>query len=167
MGGHVRAAARNWPMLAGGAVVAALALVVSLQIHAFGNQLRRAEDDRQVLSEQVEQLGGVPLVSPTAGPPGERGPQGPPGVPGPQGVPGPPGPSGKPGKPGADGEPGVGQQGAEGPPGPPGVRGEQGPPGDRGPAGPPPAAWSFTWLGVTYTCRPVEPGSATYHCEGT
>ncbi|WP_433519031.1 hypothetical protein ACQP2T_28040 [Nonomuraea sp. CA-143628] len=82
MGAHVRGLRRNWLVLSGAAVVAVLVAVISMQIHAFGAQLRQAEDDRQVLSEQVQRLGGVPLVSPSAGPPGQRGSQGQKGDPG-------------------------------------------------------------------------------------
>lgn len=185
MARHVRALRKNWLVLVGGGVVALLAVLVSMQVHAFGAQLRQAEDDRVVLSDQVERLGGVPLVSPSPGPPGQRGNPGPQGSTGPQGMTGPvgsPGPRGPKGDPGQAGVPAVngtpgkdggqgpageqgpqGEQGERGEAGEPGPRGEQGQPGPRGET---PAEWTFTHLGVTYTCRPVEAGSTTYRCEG-
>jgi len=184
MGEHVRSVRRNWRLYVGGIALGILALVVSVQINSFGAQLRKAEDDRHVLVDQVERLGGVPLVSPTPGPRGERGE---PGAPGPRGDPGPAGPPGSPGSDGEDGADGkdgsTGQRGDPGPAvtGPPGLKGDPGTPGPRGeqgakgepgsrgepgPAGPPPSGWTFTWLGVTYTCRPTEQGSTTYQCEG-
>lgn len=170
-------------------VFAALMVALMLQVNVFGERLRKAEADRDVLSEQVERLGGVPLVSPSAGPPGERGPVGPPGqtIVGPRGQTGPSGPPGRAGKDGKDGVPGpagvAGSPGPRGEPGetvtgPPGPRGEPGkdgadgkdstvpgPQGERGPQGPPPASWTFTHLGITYTCTPDEPGGTTYTCR--
>jgi hypothetical protein len=52
-----------------------------VQINELGERVRQAESDRTILSEQVERMGGVPLVSPSAGPPGERGDVGPAGRP--------------------------------------------------------------------------------------
>jgi hypothetical protein len=149
-------------------------------------QLGKLERDRAILAEQVERLGGVPLVSPTPAARGERGAQGPPGPPGVQGPAGPPGAAGPKGEPGQAGPRGpggpMGPLGMPGPTGPagqrgeqgaPGPRGEQGPPGpqgpqgERGPAGPAPSGWTFSWLGATYSCRPVEPGSTAYRCEPT
>jgi uncharacterized membrane protein len=195
MGVHVRRIRRNWLVLAAAGVIGVLVVFISVQIHAFGEQLRKAEEDSHVLAEQVERLGGTPLVSPAPIPAGERGPAG---QPGPQGEPGPsgpdgsPGPTGKPGKdgtpgrPGPTGPPGVqgspGPQGepgdtVTGPPGPKGDKGENGKdgtdgakgasgdPGPRGEPGPPPTSWTFTHLGITYRCTPTEPESTTYTCE--
>jgi hypothetical protein len=157
-----------------------------VQINELGERVRQAESDRTILSEQVERMGGVPLVSPSAGPPGERGDAGPRGFQGPPGPSGPPGPRGAAGQPGRDGAvgptgpPGMqgpqGEAGARGEPGetvtgppgasgPPGERGPQGEAGPRGEAGPPPAGWTFTHEGVTYTCGPASPGSTTYTCN--
>jgi len=201
MGEHVRRARRNWLIIAIAAVVAVLGIWASVQINALGSQLREAEENQQVLVEQVERLGGEPLVSPSVGPPGERGergetgppgqtivgprgsagPSGPPGKPGRDGKdgapgsPGPPGPPGAVGSPGPRGEPGATVTGPPGPKGEPGedgkdgVDGSPGPQGERGPRGepgPPPSGWTYTdHLGVTHTCTPVEPGSATYTCK--
>lgn len=178
---------RLWPLpLLVAVVFAAVLAALMVQIHAVQEQIAATERDNAVLADQVRQLGGVPAVTPHPGPPGERGdigPQGPQGPPGASGMPGPRGADGKPGKDGQDGSPGPpgpsgppgatvtgpsgppgpkGEQGDEGPQGSPGLRGEEGP---RGPEGPPPTGWTFAWLGVTYTCRPVEPGSTAFRCE--
>lgn len=174
MGEHVRRVRRNWLIIAIAAVVALLGLWASVQINALGEQLRISQENQQVLSDQVEELGGKPLVSPSVGPPGERGEPGatgPPGqtIVGPRGSQGPSGPPGRPGRDGKDGVPGpagvAGSPGPRGEPGetvtgPPGPRGEPGedgvdgvdgkdstvpgPQGERGPAGPPPSGWTYT-----------------------
>jgi hypothetical protein len=137
MGEHVRRVRRNWALIAGVAVAAVLGLWVSIQVNALGERVRNAEDDRQVLVEQVQRLGGVPLVSPSPGPPGERGAVGPSGPPGPQGQPGPSGPPGPQGDDGDDGRNAVdGKDGAAGEPGTPGDTGPAGPKGDPGETGP-------------------------------
>lgn len=99
------------------------------------------------------------------------GPRGDPGkdstIPGPPGadstVPGPPGAPGKdstvPGPQGPRGERGADST-VPGPPGPAGERGPQGEPG----AGP--SSFTFTYLGMPYTCTPNPPGSSTYTCSG-
>lgn len=73
MGEHVRRVRRNWLLIAAAAVIGVLVVVISVQINALGEQLRKAESDRQVLADQVQRLGGVPMVSPSPGPRGERG----------------------------------------------------------------------------------------------
>jgi hypothetical protein len=145
-----------------------------VQINELGERVRQAESDRTILSDQVERLGGTPLVSPSVGPPGERGERGeagPPGqtIVGPRGSPGPSGPAGRPGRdgvagptgppgvagsPGPKGEPGESVTGPPGPRGEPGADGKDGvdgkdstvpgPQGERGPAGPPPSGWTYT-----------------------
>lgn len=190
MGVHVRRIRRNWLLVAAVAVIGVLVVIISIQINALGEQLRKAEEDSHALADQVEQLGGVPLVSPSPGPPGERGepgPTGPPGatIVGPRGPAGPSGPPGRDGKDGAQGPAGAaGSPGPRGEPGetvtgPPGPRGEPGkdgadgkdstvpgPQGERGPAGPPPSGWTYTdHLGFKYQCTPNEPGSTTYTCK--
>ena len=82
MGVHVRRLRRNWLLVSAAAVIGVLVVVISMQIHALGEQLRQAESDSAVLSDQVKRMGGVPLVSPSAGPPGERGKVGDKGDPG-------------------------------------------------------------------------------------
>jgi len=133
----------------------------------------------------------VPGVSIVAGPPGPAGPAGPPGIPGadgativgPRGLAGPSGqvgPAGMPGLVGAPGSPGPqGPQGSAGPAGPQGSAGPAGPagaPGSPGPSGPsgadgqPPQSWTFTYLGVSYTCTrstPFDPSAPTYDCAPT
>lgn len=110
------------------------------------------------LHDQVERLGGnpvveprdirtpVPTVTPSPGPTGPRGaagalgprggsgPRGQAGESGAPGARGPQGPQGPPGEPGAPGE--TGPAGAPGEAGPPGEPGAQGPPGPPGPPGP-------------------------------
>ncbi|MBN6054502.1 collagen-like protein, partial [Nonomuraea sp. RK-328] len=179
---------RLWPLPLGVAVVFAAVLAgLMAQIQGVRTDLDAAVRDREVLSDQVERLGGVPLVSPSPGPRGERGPAGPAGatVVGPRGLPGPTGPAGRDGKDGKDGAQGpqgvAGSPGPRGEPGatvtgPPGPRGEAGkdgqdgkdgavgPKGDKGDPGPPPSSWTFTVAGITYQCTPTETGSTTYTC---
>jgi hypothetical protein len=121
--------------------VAALAWIVITQTQ-LSHDLRTANEARDALARQVQQLGGTPV----AGSPGSRGGIGPTGVAGPSGPSGPSGPvgatgpSGKSGTPGASGTPG--QIGASGSPGSAGSAGDigpsgpAGPQGDTGPAGP-------------------------------
>lgn len=184
---------RSWllPVIAG-TVFAAVLGALMMQVFDVREQVRAAEQDNAVLADQVRQLGGVPHVTPSAGPRGERGdagPSGPPGPPGPSGRPGrdgkdgaagrpgrdgAPGPTGPPGPPGAQGIPGLpgpkgepGQDGKDGAQGPKGEQGEPGPRGEPGPPGPAPASWTFTVAGVTYRCTPDAPESTTYTCTPT
>lgn len=113
---------------------ALLAGAAFLTVQNLAADLRTANEARDALAQQVQQLGGTPV----AGEPGSRGDVGPSGPPGPQGDPGPLGPTGPVGPSGSpcqDGANGVGQTGA---PGSPGQDGEtvMGPPGPAGPAGP-------------------------------
>jgi hypothetical protein len=125
-------------------------LIITMQ--GLAHDLRAANEARDALAAQVQQLGEKPV----AGPPGSRGepgkgtvgPTGPPGPQGdigPSGPPGPSGPSGPVGPSGTPGADGVGETGAPGqdgaagdagPAGPPGPQGEPGPAGPAGPAGP-------------------------------
>lgn len=156
---QIRAEERRWrrgdALTVGGAVlVGALFAWIFLSIQALTTDLQAANDARDALARQVQQLGEQPVAGPpgSRGEPGESvtGPKGEPGGTGPSGPPGPSGPAGKDGKPGAVGASGaagaVGAVGPTGPPGPQGVQGEagprgpqgeQGPKGDTGPAGPP------------------------------
>jgi hypothetical protein len=125
-----------------GILLALLVAYIWWQTSQLTHDLRTANQARDALASQVQQLGGKPV----AGPPGSRGEPGASvtGPPGPSGPPGPPGPSGAnaTGKPGADGEDGT--PGAAGQPGEPGQDGESvtgpagppGPQGEPGPAGP-------------------------------
>lgn len=80
---------RSWPLaLTAAVLLAAMMTAGMVTISDVREQIRSGERDRAVLSEQVENLGGVPLVSPSAGPAGERGQKGEPGPPGPTGSPG-------------------------------------------------------------------------------
>lgn len=142
-------------------IVAAVALGgafawIVLTVQGLNHQLKTANEARDALAAQVEQLGEKPVSGPpgSRGEPGESvtGPPGPRGNPGPSGPPGPTGPSGPAGENGTDGGEGTpgapglagatgpagvpGPQGEPGPAGPAGSAGEQGPPGERGPAGP-------------------------------
>jgi hypothetical protein len=115
----------------------ALAWIV-ITMQGLSHDLHQANDARDALAQQVQQLGGNPV----AGPPGSRGEPGPAGV----GPSGPPGPAGRPGAPAipVPGSPGPpGRPGADskvpGPPGPTGLPGANstvaGPPGPMGPPG--------------------------------
>lgn len=109
-------------------------LWIVLTLQSLASDLRTANQARDALARQVQQLGGTPV----AGEPGSRGDVGPSGPPGPQGDPGPLGPTGPvgpSGSPGQDGAIGVGQTGARGSPGQDGAT-VMGPPGPAGPAGP-------------------------------
>lgn len=82
---------------------------------------------------------------------------------------GPAGADGIDGSPGSNGVNGSdGQNGAQGVPGPAGPQGELGPAGPQGiqgepgPVGPAPASFSFTFLGVPYTC--TNTGTGDYTC---
>lgn len=169
-------------------VVLGLAVLLWLvwTVKSLAGELREANDARDALASQVQQLGGEPVAGPPgsrgqvgpegpAGDPGDRGPMGPQGPggetgpsgsPGPSGAPGEAGPSGEPGSQGQAGEAGPpGPQGDPGPAGPQGEPGEQGPRGERGAAGPAPSSWSFTYQGTTYRCTPVSEGSTRYSCD--
>ncbi|MDX2953358.1 collagen-like domain-containing protein [Streptomyces caniscabiei] len=125
-----------------GGLLALLVAYIWWQTSQLTHDLRTANEARDALATQVQQLGEKPV----AGPPGSRGEPGVSvtGPPGPSGPPGPQGPSGvsATGKPGEDGEDGT--PGAAGQPGEPGQDGESvtgpagppGPQGEPGPAGP-------------------------------
>lgn len=165
---------------------------LAVQVVALSHDLRAANDARDALALQVESLGGKPVAGPpgSRGEPGESvvGPSGSPGSPGPPGASGKPAPTltpspgasgapGEPGEPGADstvaGPPGAsGQPGADstvpGPAGPAGKDGADGQDGTDGTDGRPPAGWTFTYLGATYTCRPVDDfdeSNPQYDCQ--
>jgi hypothetical protein len=129
-----------------GVLLALLVAYIWWQTSQLAHELRTANEARDALARQVQQLGEKPV----AGPPGSRGEPGvsvtgPPGVRGEPGEPGDPGPSGRPGVDGEDGadgsdgqagEPGpAGATGPTGPAGPPGPQGEPGPAGPRGEQG--------------------------------
>ena len=87
---------RRGNVIAAAAIVlaaGALAAVVSAFL-VLSQDLREANHARDLLAQQVEELGGTPV----AGPPGSRGATGSSGLVGPSGPIGPPGPSGRPGK---------------------------------------------------------------------
>jgi hypothetical protein len=129
-------------------VVVALSLLawVVITMQQLSHDLRTANDARDALAQQVQQLGHKPVAGPpgSRGAPGQsitgpRGPQGSPGPTGPPGLIGPVGPSGSPGKTGingTDGSNGIGQTGAPGAAGNNGVAGPTGPQGEPGPTGP-------------------------------
>jgi Collagen triple helix repeat (20 copies) len=133
-------------------VIGALAVLcwVVITMQQLAADLHDANQARDLLARQVQQLGGHPVV----GPPGTRGEPGAfiTGPAGPRAEPGSTGPSGTPGRPGKDGAAGhdgdtgatgtdgqtgpTGPQGEQGPAGATGPQGEQGPRGDTGPEGP-------------------------------
>ena len=192
---EIRAEERRWRRGDFFAVVAAVVLGAAfawivLSIQGMAQDLHAKDSDIAALAQQVKGLGGTPVAGPSgspgkAGAAGTRGPRGPRGSPGPGGTSGKPAPtltpspgasgaSGAPGKPGADstvpgptGPPGPSSTVA-GPSGPPGPAGSDGADGKDGSDGKPPASWTFTYLGVTYTCRPVDgfdPDNPKYDCE--
>ncbi|GHH83891.1 collagen-like protein [Streptomyces capitiformicae] len=130
-----------------GVLLALLVAYIWWQTSQLTHDLRTANEARDALARQVQQLGEKPV----AGPPGSRGNRGrrSTGPPGPSGPPGPPGPAGvnatgEPGKNGEDGVPGASGQPGEpgqdgesvtGPAGPPGPQGEPGPSGPQGEPG--------------------------------
>lgn len=87
--------------------------------------------------------------------------QGPAGEDGSDGSNGQDGLAGKDGQNGSQGQPGaIGPQGEPGIAGPPGPQGEPGVPGATGPA---PTSFTYTFLGITYTC--VNSGDGNYVCS--
>lgn len=139
---HVRRVRRSVWLIVALVVLAAFTWWVVSTIGALGDRLRESERDNALLSQQVRQMGGQPLVSPrpgAAGPQGQPGQPGGPGQPGETGRPGQPGQTGRPGGPGGRGPAGPsgtpGTPGQAGQPGAPGEQGTQGPAGERGPAG--------------------------------
>lgn len=143
---------------------------MAVQVVQLSASLRDANAARDVLAQQVQQLGHTPV----AGPPGSRGDPG-------QSIIGPPGPEGPPGRDAPTQTPVPGPSGPPGEPGPastiPGPEGPQGRPGadstvpgPAGPAGQPPMSWTITYKGDTFTCRRVDnfdPANPQYHCEQT
>jgi len=135
----------EWLIGLTGAILLLFMAWLAIQVVGLSGDLRSANEARDALASQVQDLG----ASPVAGPPGSRGepgesivgPQGPPGepgAPGPQGPTGPPGSKGRDGVDGDTGEPGEpGTVGATGPAGPAGPAGPQGEPGPQGPRGAP------------------------------
>ncbi|MFD6968395.1 collagen-like protein [Streptomyces sp. NPDC059949] len=131
------------------AAVAALGLAgfafLIILMQGLGHDLRAANEARDQLATQVEQLGESPVAGPPGsrgepghgvdGPPGPRGEPGATGSPGADGSPGPSGPPGPSGSPGVTGSPGPSGAAVTGPAGPPGPQGEQGPAGPQGPPG--------------------------------
>lgn len=145
-------------------------------------------------ARQIQSTPGPAGATGDRGPMGPVGPAGPQGIPGQTGRPGntgntgATGATGSPGVAGRDGATGAtgsqgqpgqdGQTGAVGPAGPAGKDGQDGAPGPVGPAGPagppgqngsdgkPPTSWTFTYLGVTYTCtrNNTDDSSPTYSC---
>lgn len=120
-------------------------LWVVLTLQSLASDLRTANEARDALATQVQQLGGTPVAGKPGsrgevGPAGQRGEKGDRGEPGPIGPTGPSGApgddgisvTGSPGAPGADGDTVVGPQGPAGEPGPAGPQGEQGPAGEDG-----------------------------------
>jgi collagen triple helix repeat protein len=137
-------------------------------------QVNNALRNMGVLAQQVESLGGEPLVTPgdvaaqigATGATGLTGPRGPQGDPGPAGPAGPEGPKGDKGDPG---EPGDATAPSLGPPGPPGVTGEQGNQGEPGPQGPQGepgqsvTSFEFDFLLSHYVCTD-EDADGTFTC---
>jgi hypothetical protein len=184
-------AARRTVLMVVATVVLAVCLAggywyFSWRIGSLQDQLAGSGSDVRQLAEQVEQLGGTPVVQPPpAGEPGEPGATGPPGPsgrPGRDGADGENGKDGRPGPPGTDGQSGAtppcaaepaqcqgsagrdGQDGAAGADGVPGAPGADGAPGRDGA---PPAGWTWTDdVGRAQSCtRTGGPDTApVYEC---
>lgn len=186
--------AGKWVIIAAVALVLLLAVSATLWLSRENDKLEaqdaRSRADREELRErteileqnqasllaQLEDLGEAPdlsteeleatgeevlVIEGDPGPPGRQGPAGRPGRDGEDGT------NGRPGSPGRPGEAGeTGPPGPAGPPGEPGAPGPAGPPGERGPAGPPPESWTFTHLGMTYTCTDAD-ADRHYECTPT
>lgn len=142
----LRAEERRWRRgdaiaLAGALLLGAVVAWIVLTVQHLSGELRDANQARDALARQVQQLGEKPVAGPpgTRGDPGKtiRGPRGPQGEPG---EPGPSGPSGKTGATGKGGGPGkggrAGQNGSDGAPGQSGSDGAAGSAGTPGPPGP-------------------------------
>lgn len=176
----------------GGALLAGAALFTVQDLAA---DLREANEARDALARQVQQMGGTPV----AGKPGSRGDVGPSGLPGRDGADGEdgkdapavtpsPGASGAPGRPGADstmpgpsGEPGqpgadstvpgptgpAGQPGADSTvPGPQGERGERGEKGDAGDTGPAGPAGQSCEDGYSWQTPSYDPNARICRKDG-
>lgn len=167
-------------LIAAGLIVVFVGLIVwvALELWSVRQRLSAAESNSRILAQQVRDLGGTPRVTPEPGPTGPAGSPGPSGQPGAPGSPGQngrngtngltgsTGPAGPKGTQGAQGSPGpAGANGPQGATGPAGPKGDPGATGSPGPTGPPPSSWSWTYLGVTYTCTQDSPGSTTYTCS--
>lgn len=177
-----------------GNVVAALAITLAAGALAavvtvfllISRDLDEANRARDLLSGQVQSLGGTPI----AGPPGSRGdtgvvgPSGPPGAPGRPGKdapaitpsPGPTGPVGPSGAPGADSTvPGpqgsTGPVGASGKDGVNGADGADGTNGSDGKDGAPPAEWTYVDQdgneGRCVRADDFDPDNPRYKCTPT
>lgn len=134
--------------LVAAAAILAGAFWVVVTLQGLAADLHTANQARDLLARQVQQLGAKPVAGPpgSRGKPGQsvtgpRGPEGEPGSPGPSGSPGKDGKNGKNGDDGSKGTSGIGTTGpsgaagSDGAAGPPGPQGEPGPAGPEGPAG--------------------------------
>lgn len=163
-----------WLLVVIGGVTSGITTAVLLGI---ASDTARTKDDVRTnelaiaaLVEQVESLGGEPVVQPdqldqqsnivvVPGPPGPRGIDGKDGA---AGIPGASGPAGETGAAGIPGTPGAGgQTGDQGPQGP---IGEQGSPGPQGEPGPATSAFSITILGETFICADPD-GNGEFGCH--
>ncbi len=150
---QLRAEERRWRRgdaltVAGALLLGAVIAWIVLTVQQMSGELQDANQARDLLARQVQQLGARPVAGPpgSRGDPGKtiRGPRGPRGLQGEQGEPGPSGPSGKTGAAGKSGAPGndgpEGSAGSPGPAGNDGAAGAAGPAGPQGPQGEPGAA---------------------------
>jgi len=167
-----------WVAVIAGAIATSLVAMLAFRgvDRASANEDRIAalEASATALAEQVESLGGEPVVTPeeiggnVVPVPGPAGPEGPQGKTGPPGDPGPVGPMGPPGEIGATGATGdtgaTGATGSEGDPGEPGAPGTEGPAGAPGPPGSGPTSFTFQFREVTFVCTDPE-GDGTYDCH--
>ncbi|AYD86179.1 hypothetical protein SEA_BURRO_36 [Microbacterium phage Burro] len=143
-------------------------VIVSQQdsLHEKDEQIEELTATSQALYDQLLLAGETPdeprppdVVTGPAGDRGATGETGETGPPGPAGPVGPPGSQGEPGVAGSSGNQGEpGATGPSGPAGPAGPQGEPGSPGATGPAGQSafPFTFTFTYLGIPYTCTVTD-----------
>lgn len=158
-------------------VLAAGLSLLLIQVMRVSEENDQLENSAESLAQQVEDMGGQPVIRPEdlrQGPRGEQGDRGPRGPRGPEGDRGPRGPAGERGPIGPQGSQGdTGSEGERGPQGEAGSEGDQGPQGEQGPAGPqgetgpqgPPGADGRT--PAEMTCTRTEPLGDTYECSVT
>lgn len=158
----------------------AIAVIQSVTVRDQSSIIATLSANNDLLREQVQDAGEIPVA-----PPAET-------VVGAQGSPGPAGAAGADGRDGTSvisvtcGSNGqwvvlystgrvqtevgscVGTSGTNGADGAPGAPGAPGATGPAGSPGEPPTAWTFDWLGFTYSCTRTDPFDAsapTYECE--
>jgi hypothetical protein len=161
-----------WVAVVAGAIATSVVVVMVLGFSDKAEDRARRNEERleqaevgiAALAEQVESLGGKPVVEPgdingdivaIPGPKGDKGDTGAPGAPGADGAPGAPGAPGADGAPGSDGADGTaGATGSAGEAGEAGAEGQPGTPGVPGPAGETVCPPGFEFMDVNIPSSP-------------